>query len=229
METSELSKLIKGRRSIRAWQDKPVPEELLKQAVELATWAPNGGNQQGWRFYIILNRNVINSIADASQSVMSYIFSLPEMAQARPAAPGNSAARPGGAPPGGAGPRRDALRSAPALIVVAAKKTSLPTEKVLAEKAKTDPRVAEVRQSQGIVASRIQSVSAAIAYLLLALHQEGIGSIWMTNPMQAKVDIEKILKVPEDFDLIATVPVGYAAESPTRDRKPVDEVCEIVR
>jgi nitroreductase len=51
----------------------------------------------------------------------------------------------------------------------------------------------------------------------------------MTNPMQAKVDIEKILKVPEDFDLIAMVPVGYAAESPTRDRKPVDEVCEIVR
>jgi nitroreductase len=228
METSELSKLIKGRRSIRAWQDKPVPEEILKQAVELATWAPNGGNQQGWRFYIILNKNVINSIADASQSVMSYIFSLPEMAQARPAAPAN-AARPGGAPPAGAGTRRDALRSAPALIAVAAKKTPLPTEKILAEKAKTDPKVAEMRQSQSIVASRIQSVSAAISYLLLALYQEGIGSIWMTNPMQAKVDLEKILKVPEDFDLIAMVPVGYAAESPTRDRKPVDEVCEIVR
>jgi len=29
METVELAKLIKSRRSIRAWQDKPVPEELL--------------------------------------------------------------------------------------------------------------------------------------------------------------------------------------------------------
>jgi nitroreductase len=46
METAELAKLIKSRRSIRFWEDKPVPEELLLQAVELATWAPNGANAQ---------------------------------------------------------------------------------------------------------------------------------------------------------------------------------------
>ena len=34
METSELASLIKSRRSIRAWQDKDVPEQLLLQAVE---------------------------------------------------------------------------------------------------------------------------------------------------------------------------------------------------
>ncbi len=37
METAELAKLIKSRRSIRVWQDKAVAEELLLQAVELAT------------------------------------------------------------------------------------------------------------------------------------------------------------------------------------------------
>jgi len=31
----------------------PIMESLLTQAVELATWAPNGGNQQNWHFYII--------------------------------------------------------------------------------------------------------------------------------------------------------------------------------
>ncbi len=228
MDITELTKLIKSRRSIRTWQDKPVPEDLLMQAIELATWAPNGGNQQNWRFYIILNKNIINSIADASQAINSYIMSLPEMAQARPAAP-PATARPGGAPPAGAGPRRDPLRNAPALIAVAARKTSLPMEKILAEKAKTDPRVAEVRQSQSIVASRIQSVSAAISYLLLVLHQMGLGSVWMTNPTQAKVEIEKIIKVPADLDVVAVIPVGYPAETPTRDRKPVSEVCEIVK
>ena len=55
MDTAELSTLIKTRRSIRVFQDKPVPESLLMQAVETAAWAPNGGNAQNWRFFIILS------------------------------------------------------------------------------------------------------------------------------------------------------------------------------
>jgi len=46
MQTSDFTTLIKSRRSIRNWQDKPVPEQLLIDAIELGTWAPNGGNQQ---------------------------------------------------------------------------------------------------------------------------------------------------------------------------------------
>jgi nitroreductase len=58
----------------------------------------------------------------------------------------------------------------------------------------------------------------------------GLGSVWMTGPMQAKGEIEKILKVPPGLDLIAYLPVGYAAESPAlRARKPVMEVCEIIK
>ena len=64
METAELIKLIKTRRSIHSFQDKPVPEDLLVQAVETATWAPNGGNSQNWHFLIILDKKVINAIAD---------------------------------------------------------------------------------------------------------------------------------------------------------------------
>jgi len=42
VEWEELSKLIKTRRSIRTFQDKPVPEDLLVKALELATWGPTG-------------------------------------------------------------------------------------------------------------------------------------------------------------------------------------------
>jgi nitroreductase len=65
MNRSELEGLIKGRRSIRAWQDRPVDEKLLLNAIELATYAPNGGNQQNWQFYLIMNKSVINAIADS--------------------------------------------------------------------------------------------------------------------------------------------------------------------
>lgn len=102
-------------------------------------------------------------------------------------------------------------------------------DKAIAERAKTDPKAKQVIDGLNTVASRIQSVSAATAYLLLVLHQLGLGSVWMTGPMQAKAEVEKALKVPEGWDAIALVPVGYPAESPVKDRKPVSEVIQIIK
>ena len=85
METAELTKLIKTRRSIRSFQDKPVSEALLIQAIETATWAPNGDNAQNWRFFIILDKKVINTISDVIQAGMKTMMSWPEMANAGPA------------------------------------------------------------------------------------------------------------------------------------------------
>jgi nitroreductase len=58
----------------------------------------------------------------------------------------------------------------------------------------------------------------------------GLGAVWMTGPLpQCKGEVEKILKVPATMDIVALIPVGYPAESPSRSRKPVSEVCEIIR
>jgi nitroreductase len=58
----------------------------------------------------------------------------------------------------------------------------------------------------------------------------GLGAVWMTGPMQAKAEIEKILKVPPEMDLVAFIPVGYPAEiTPARERKPVSEVTQVIR
>ena len=210
MQTGEFTTLIKSRRSIRNWQDKPVPEQLILDAIELGTWAPNGGNQQNWHFYVILNKDTIKAIADAVQSGMSYISSWPEMAQARPA------------------PRMP-LSAAPAVIAVGTNQATNPMNEAMAKRAQTDTRAAEMFKWSTTVDSRIQSVSAAIAYLLLALHQMGLGAVWMTGPLpQSKGEIEKILKVPEKMDIVALIPLGYPAESPTRDRKPVSEVCTVI-
>ena len=225
MQTAELAKLIKSRRSIRVWQDKPVAEELLLQAIELATWAPNGGNQQNWYFYVILNRNTINAIADAPQALREYMSSWPEMAQA--GGPPGMPRPDGGSPPPA---RPDALRTAPAVIVVATRKTENPMNAIIAERAKVDPKAKQIIDDLNTVASQVQSVSAAIAYLLLALHQMGLGAVWMTGPLpQCKGDVEKILKVPPDMDIIALIPVGYPGETPTKERRPVSEVCEVIK
>jgi nitroreductase len=218
MESAELTNLIKTRRSIRLFQDKPVPEALLVRAVETATWAPNGGNAQNWRFFIILNKKVINSIADAIEADMKIMKSWPEMANIMPVF-----SRPGSPP------RVDPLSTAPVLIVVAAIRSSNPMVDAMAKRAETDPKAKQMYEGLQVVAGWAQSTSAAVATLMLVLHQMGLGSLWMTGGLHAKADIEKLLKIPAGMDIVTLAPVGYPAESPTKDRKPVNEVCQIFK
>lgn len=217
MKTSELADLITSRRSIRSWQDKQVSEDLLRQAIGLATHAPNGGNQQNWYFYIILNKKVIDSIADAVQDVADYIASWPEAAKYGEVT--NRMLK-----------RSSFFRNAPAAIAVVAKRYQSPLEELAEAREKTDLRAKQIREWRAIANARIQSVASAIAYLLLILHQMGLGAVWMTGPMQAKGEIEKILGVPKEMDLVAFIPVGYAAENPPlKERKSVNEVCQVIR
>lgn len=50
---SDLMGVIKGRRSIRRYQDKPVPNELLDKLFEAARWAPSWANSQCWHFVVV--------------------------------------------------------------------------------------------------------------------------------------------------------------------------------
>jgi nitroreductase len=225
MEASELAGLIRNRRSIRVWHDTPVPESLLLQAVELATWAPNGGNRQNWHFFIIMNKGTIGAIGNAAQAGRDLMASWPEAAQSGALAPPPRPSQ--GAP---APPPRSPLTGAPAMIAVGTRRAENPMEKLFLAREKVDPKAAQMREWNTTVDARIQSVSAAIAYLLLVLHQMGLGAVWMTGPLpQCKGDIEKLLNMPPDMDLVALIPVGYPGESPTRDRKPVTEVTTVVR
>lgn len=216
MKLADLANVIKSRRSIRSWQEKEVPQELLLQAIELATWAPNGGNQQNWRFYVILNRATIKAIADAVQASANQIASWPEAEKLMDTARLREMS--------------GFFRDVPAAIVVAASQYQSAVDRVLAAREEADYQAQKIRQWRSVADSRIQSVAAAIAYLLLILHQMGLGAVWTTGPMQAKEEIEKILKVPTELDIIAFIPVGYSAKSPAPgERRPVSEVCEVIR
>lgn len=48
--------LIRNRRSIRAYQDKPVPDELLEQVLEAGRLAPSAANAQNWHFTAVKNK-----------------------------------------------------------------------------------------------------------------------------------------------------------------------------
>jgi nitroreductase len=49
---------IRGRRSIRKFQDRPIQEEELDLLIECAILSPNAGNQQAWQFALITSPEV---------------------------------------------------------------------------------------------------------------------------------------------------------------------------
>jgi nitroreductase len=57
---------IKGRRSIRSFKSQDVSEEIVKNLIEAATWAPSAGNIQPWEFIIIRKPEIKRRLAMAA-------------------------------------------------------------------------------------------------------------------------------------------------------------------
>jgi nitroreductase len=49
----ELYEAIRTRRSIRSYQDKPVPENVLRRILEAGRLAPSARNRQEWRYIVV--------------------------------------------------------------------------------------------------------------------------------------------------------------------------------
>jgi nitroreductase len=58
--------IIKGRRSIRDFKDKEVPEEAIDALIEAIRWAPSAGNLQSRKFYFIFNKDIKKRLASAA-------------------------------------------------------------------------------------------------------------------------------------------------------------------
>ena len=74
----ELDLCIKGRRSVRSYLDRPVPREVIDRLLDAAVWAPSGMNGQPWRFTVIQDREVIESLSDRTRELVMKSMPLPE-------------------------------------------------------------------------------------------------------------------------------------------------------
>lgn len=55
--------LMKERRSIREFEDKAIPSDIIDRILEAGQWCQSANNNQPWRFIVISNRVLINSLA----------------------------------------------------------------------------------------------------------------------------------------------------------------------
>lgn len=202
MQPAELIEVMRSRRSIRRYQDRPVPSEVLDALLEAARWAPSAHNRQPWRFLVIESRDAKSELAAAmgerlradleKDGVAAEIIEV-------------DAAR---------SYRR--ITSAPIVIVACASLVEM------------DHYPDEARQGHERTMA-IQSAAMAVQNLLLMAHAEGLGACWMCAPLFVPDTVSRVLQLDQDWEPLALITVGYPAEKREKTRRPVTAVARFVQ
>ena len=69
-ELREFARVLRGRRTIDRYLQTPVPRELVLEAIELATWAPNHYVSEPWRF-ILPGSETVAKIVDLNARIVA--------------------------------------------------------------------------------------------------------------------------------------------------------------
>mgnify|MGYP001613649114 CR=1 FL=1 len=72
MIRNSIYSLIKKRKSIRSFLDKPVERNKITKILDAGHWAPSGLNNQPWRFVVIKDKPIKDKISEFSK--YSYII-----------------------------------------------------------------------------------------------------------------------------------------------------------
>lgn len=71
--TNDVLKAIYGRRSIRKYQDKPVPKEVIEQLLDAAVMSPNAMHREPWRFIVVESREKISYLSEKVKGSMKLL------------------------------------------------------------------------------------------------------------------------------------------------------------
>ncbi len=191
---------IMTRRSIRKFQERPVPSELLEQILEAGRQAPSGTNRQPWRFALLtetkerekLSAAVIQPFVTAAPAL--FVCCLDKRAFTRDFVE----------------KRMDELVEVGAVSREAA---GYIYSRKMPEKA--DEVV--------IPGSAYLDLGIAVEHMALQAAALGLGSCWVRlfNPAQ----LHEALALPPEIEAAVLLPVGYPAEEPPpRPRLPLDQL-----
>jgi len=200
MEYDELYKLIKSRRTIRAFDSKPVPKEVILKLLESARWAPSAHNRQPWRFVVIYNEEVKKKLAiELSKKLRA------DLEQ-------------DGLPPNfiETKVKTSVNRFVKAPVLILACLTMEEMDKYPDKKR---------NKAEKIMA--VQSVALALQNILLTAHSLGLGVCWRCAPLFAPEIVKDVLNLPREWEPQAILEIGYYNNAPKAPER--KEISEIVR
>jgi nitroreductase len=62
----DILEIIKNRRSVRQFQKKEIPEEIVEKLIEALIWAPSAGNLQSRKFYFIFDQKTKGDLVNTA-------------------------------------------------------------------------------------------------------------------------------------------------------------------
>jgi len=71
MDINPIIEVLKSRRAIRSYEDKPVPQSAIQTMLEAATYAPSANNVQLWKFTIVTNKDEMKRLSDKAKPMLS--------------------------------------------------------------------------------------------------------------------------------------------------------------
>ncbi len=207
----ELNDIMRTTFSARDYTGDPVPDEVIYGILDIARFAPSGGNRQGNRVIIVRDQETRDRISKiAEQPAKIYAA------------------------------QRDAGESPWNTIVpsdvTAERIEETPPLDILVEPYRNASVVLVFAVDLRVVASmdkeldRIGVISGASIYpfvwnTLLAARQAGFGGTITTVPVANEPEVKKLLNIPPEYAVSALVPLGKPVKQLTRlRRKPVEEI-----
>lgn len=72
----QLFELMKSRRSIREFTDKPIEKEVIERIIDAARFAPNAHNNQSTHYLVVQDKEILDGVRQLSYKYMSKIIKM---------------------------------------------------------------------------------------------------------------------------------------------------------
>ncbi|HDP69761.1 MAG TPA: nitroreductase family protein [Actinobacteria bacterium] len=189
METIEA---ITTRRSIRHFESKPIPDDVLKQILKAGCYAPSAHNSQPWKIVVLKDKKK-NELAEVFLNVSNeerykeytgfYVNRL--------------------------------LKYSGKMIKDSSVALAFFNDGSFCQAASKYFRHSK---KEVIHLMEVQSVAAAIENMLLACHDQGLGAVWLGVPLLMPQEIiEDFFRTKNE--LMAVIPVGYPSKIRSVEKK----------
>ena len=66
---NEVFKNIYGRRSVRAYRQDAVPDDIIKELIRAGSFAPSAMNEQPWKFVVIKDKALMRRLSDKAKEL----------------------------------------------------------------------------------------------------------------------------------------------------------------
>ena len=199
----ELTAAIRGRRSIRKFEPRDIPKEIITDILETARWSPSWGNTQPWSLYVLTGKtlqkfkemNLLQSMAGAPiASDVPMLEKWPDAMKARYSQTGKVVLSAQGIARDDKAGREKyyagmvSAFDAPCLILACISRDNLVEYQML---------------DIGLIAQSI----------CLTAHDRGLGTCLLAAAARFPAEIRKIAAVPDDKKIIVGIAMGYPDQS----------------